>query len=197
MAMLTNVNGATGTLRISAIAMTPPLAMRCSSASSLGAEPPLQRACGRSGGPTPKVALAASSVPTAEQTKPSTGPSATTVAPISARIGTETTLASDEHCEHERHAPRAAAQRLDRAATTRVPMSAELETEAARSRTTAAQRLPIAPSSASTHFNGRQVAQARGLRNELLGRHDALGIAELYDEVDAGRLRRARSGARF
>ena len=148
------------------MAMTPRFAMRRSSASSFV---PSQRFSGLRPirRPTPNVALAASIVPTAAQTKPSTGPSVTTVAPINARIGTETTLADDEHDEHERHAPRAAAPATRCRRRRARAMSRHAEPQVARSRTAATRRPRRAPSSASAPLQRPRVANARRLRDEL------------------------------
>ena len=91
-----------------AAALEPALEQLRSVARASGAE-----GGGRSARPISKVAVAASSEPTAAQTKPSTGPSAITVAPIITRIGNDTVLPTHEDDQHERHAPRAAAQRRD------------------------------------------------------------------------------------
>ena len=89
--MFTSVNGTIGTLRISATAMMP---RRSSRRSSSCARRPSQRRNGLRPilRPSQNVMLAAISVPTAAQAKPSQGPSASTVAPISTSIGNDTML---------------------------------------------------------------------------------------------------------
>ena len=165
--------------------MTPRFAMRCSSASSFVAEPALQR-------------LAADQAADAE--RGARGEHRADGRASEAEHGTERDdgradqrqdrhgddARDDETDEHERHAPRAAGQATSMPTPTR-RRCRPCRDRSARSRTAATATSAAAPSSASPHFRRPRIAHARGLRDELVRRHDALGIAELHDEVDAGR----------
>ena len=182
MSMLTIVNGATGTLRISATVMMPRLAL-LARARQLLAQPALQR---------PSADQAADAVGRARAEhradrradEAERGPSVSTVARSSR--GSET-----------RRGCRARTPASTSGTPTGCPQRRDAGADACAT-AHANGRLPEAEHASSTTANGAEqrerptsrprIAKARGLRDENVGRHDALGIAELHDEVDPGRI---------
>ncbi len=101
--------------------------------------------------PTPKVALAASSVPAAEQAKPSSGTERDDGRADQRQDRHRDDAADDECGEHERHAPRAACQAFD-AGDDALVRGRRDRRPSGSSRTTASNAAAAAPSSARPHF---------------------------------------------
>ena len=143
--------------------------------------------CGRSGGRRRTSRWRRAAFRRPSRRSRAAGPSATTVAPINAKIGTATTLpttnaASTSGTRHGLPAKRSMP------ATTRSAEVAETDARAAHSRTTASNDERGGAEQREPHFtSGRGSRRPVAWATSSLGGHDALGIAELHDEVDAGR----------